>query len=525
MISVQISGKPLIFLSFLIILAGARDSLDVDPLDYDSDDPYARGRDRRKDEFYPAKRGPWLYEFRETDQEWRDALKKLNGLRVRMGDAFNALQWDEGLARRITGDNFSELRAYHTILKRPRRLASANLLAGIEQVFMELLNYIICDNAGCSGNPFVKNGQTYTMSYAFVDLNPVMIGCRCRFFKKNMQTQLRIAILCKTNTGTSARTILFRTNDVTNPTVRNALQIVKRDDRTVDKKHKITLETINIVHAPVLAIVNSANRNLENNDNKGVNGVIFNAAGPRLTQYLRKHYNGLNPGKAVMTPSFDIEESGRGRARRIIHTVGPRLRYPGRPTRNEIQQLSNCYINSLNRALEHKVTSIAFPPISAGTGNFPKEMAAKIAIRNIRKWLRESNNADRMHRIQIVVYRSRDDYNIYDRLLRDHMAQYYTPQPNNRRDNGRRYSAQIDSLDDDSIMGRKNNPIWNSRDRDNQDTSLGLNSDGPDKPNLRTEDNSLSDSNENPTDDSGTQDDSGMESDDDNSDNSFDPNG
>ena len=53
----------------------------------------------------------------------------------------------------------------------------------------------------------------------------------------------------------------------------------------------------------------------------------------------------------------------------------------------EDELLAFCYRNSLALAVEHQIESIAFPAISTGVYGFPKERAAKIAVREVRAFL------------------------------------------------------------------------------------------------------------------------------------------
>jgi O-acetyl-ADP-ribose deacetylase (regulator of RNase III) len=52
-----------------------------------------------------------------------------------------------------------------------------------------------------------------------------------------------------------------------------------------------------------------------------------------------------------------------------------------------VDQLSQCYSNSLNLAVEHGLRSIAFPCISTGIYRFPKPAASLTALETVRRWL------------------------------------------------------------------------------------------------------------------------------------------
>jgi O-acetyl-ADP-ribose deacetylase (regulator of RNase III) len=72
-----------------------------------------------------------------------------------------------------------------------------------------------------------------------------------------------------------------------------------------------------------------------------------------------------------------VTTAGNLKARYVIHAVGPVWRGGGH---GEEELLERTYINSLKRATELGLHSIAFPNISTGIYGFPKDRAACIAV-------------------------------------------------------------------------------------------------------------------------------------------------
>ena len=95
-------------------------------------------------------------------------------------------------------------------------------------------------------------------------------------------------------------------------------------------------------------------------------------------------------------------------AKYVIHTVGPIWN-------NDEEKCSkllvNCYKNSLKRAESLNVKTIVFPNISTGVYRFPKELAAKIAIEEIRNF--ESKIVEKV----IFVCFDEENEEIYKKLL------------------------------------------------------------------------------------------------------------
>ncbi|MGH8277980.1 MAG: O-acetyl-ADP-ribose deacetylase [Gammaproteobacteria bacterium] len=123
-----------------------------------------------------------------------------------------------------------------------------------------------------------------------------------------------------------------------------------------------------ITDLDVDVIVNAANTTLLGGG--GVDGAIHRAAGPELLAACRK-LGGCPTGAARITPGFRL------RAPWVVHAVGP-VWHGGRY--GEPQLLESAYRSAFSLAQEAKARSIAFPNISTGAYDYPKEDAARIAL-------------------------------------------------------------------------------------------------------------------------------------------------
>jgi len=164
---------------------------------------------------------------------------------------------------------------------------------------------------------------------------------------------------------------------------------------------QIELQKGDITRLEVQAIVNAANSSLLGGG--GVDGAIHRAAGPELLEECRK-LGGCPTGEARITKGYNLP------AEYVIHTVGPiYVRNPA----NAEKILRSCYLNSLELAVKNLCKSVAFPNISTGVYGYPKEDAARIAIRTVNEFLTKNTFPEE---VTFICFDS-ENYTIYKTIL------------------------------------------------------------------------------------------------------------
>ncbi|MDY6862820.1 MAG: O-acetyl-ADP-ribose deacetylase [Thermodesulfobacteriota bacterium] len=158
-----------------------------------------------------------------------------------------------------------------------------------------------------------------------------------------------------------------------------------------------------ITRQKVDAVVNAANSSLRGGG--GVDGAIHRAGGPKILEECLK-IGSCSPGEAVIT------SGGNLKAKYVIHTVGPVWRGGNK---SEELLLGNSYKNSLQRAEEKSLKSMAFPSISTGAYGYPMDKAARIALSVIIKYLKGKTS---LKTVKFVLF-GKSAYLVYERTLMD----------------------------------------------------------------------------------------------------------
>ena len=137
-----------------------------------------------------------------------------------------------------------------------------------------------------------------------------------------------------------------------------------------------------------------------------IDNSIHSAAGIQLRQECADKMQGrlLATGDAFITQGYNLP------ARHVIHTVGPIIP-DGIPTKEQEEQLAQCYRSCLDLAEQNGLESIAFCCISTGVFHFPNELAARIAIETVKSYPR--------HALKTIVFNVflDKDRDIYQQLL------------------------------------------------------------------------------------------------------------
>jgi len=166
---------------------------------------------------------------------------------------------------------------------------------------------------------------------------------------------------------------------------------------------KLILWQGNLCDLAVDAIVNTTNERL--NEQLGISGTIFQRAGPDLPVECMKT-EGCHTGEAVITKGYLLPASY------IIHTVGPRFSVKYQTAAENA--LHGCYRRCLELLKENGLESIAFPLVNTDRKGYPKENAAHIAIRTVRRFLEKYGSS--IHTI-IFCMETSEDVKLYNRIL------------------------------------------------------------------------------------------------------------
>ena len=150
---------------------------------------------------------------------------------------------------------------------------------------------------------------------------------------------------------------------------------------------KVRIRQGDLTAAKVDAIVNAANNDLMLGG--GVAGAIRTKGGPSIQEECRR-LGPIRIGEAAITGGGNLP------ARYVIHAasmaLGGLTAEPG---------LRDSTRNSLLRAHENRLESIAFPAIGTGIAGFPMQRCAEVMLEEIRAHLQSETT---LQRVEIVLF-------------------------------------------------------------------------------------------------------------------------
>ena len=160
------------------------------------------------------------------------------------------------------------------------------------------------------------------------------------------------------------------------------------------------------------AIVNAANSGMTGcyiPNHRCIDNAIHTFAGVELRlacEELMEQQGYPEPtGQAKITPAFNLP------CRYVLHTVGPII--SGRVTKEDKELLASCYRSCLDLAAENNLESIAFCCISTGEFHFPNDLAAEVAVRTVKEFLKKQTS---VKKVIFNVFKDLDKA-IYEELL------------------------------------------------------------------------------------------------------------
>lgn len=161
------------------------------------------------------------------------------------------------------------------------------------------------------------------------------------------------------------------------------------------QKIKISVIQGDIAEQEVDAIVNAANNHLWMG--AGVAGAIKRKGGTEIEKEAMKK-GPIPVGEAVVT------KAGKLKAKYVIHAA-----VMGQDLVTKEEYIRNATLNSLKRAEELKIESIAFPAFGTGVGGFPVDKCARIMLEGVKDF---SRKAEYLKEVLFVLF-DKKSYDIW----------------------------------------------------------------------------------------------------------------
>ncbi len=186
-------------------------------------------------------------------------------------------------------------------------------------------------------------------------------------------------------------------------------------DNTLNSKmiysNKIALWKGDITTIYADVVVNSTTNDIQISCIEGsdsLNDTIFLRGGMRLRKKCKEIMKGVKLGttEVLVTRAYNIPSDF------IIHVVVPQIK--NELLESQKIELEMCYSNILECAKNNMAKVIVLPCLGTGKNKFPKEEAAKIAIKSVQKFLDKYNTE--IDKIIFNVY-DEESFDIYKAFL------------------------------------------------------------------------------------------------------------
>jgi O-acetyl-ADP-ribose deacetylase (regulator of RNase III) len=166
---------------------------------------------------------------------------------------------------------------------------------------------------------------------------------------------------------------------------------------------KVCLWFGDITQLAVNAIVNSTNEQF--NERSLLNERVLSKGGQQLRDFVHQKLRICKTGDAKLSKGYELA------ARYVIHTVGPK--YNSKYHTAAESALYNCYAKVLQISRDNCFKSLAFCAINTPNRGYPRQSAAHIALRVVRRFLEHYSDS-----IDIIVFAVEDiDIGIYELLM------------------------------------------------------------------------------------------------------------
>ena len=174
---------------------------------------------------------------------------------------------------------------------------------------------------------------------------------------------------------------------------------------TLDIIDKVVVMKGDITNIEADAIVNAANTDLILGS--GVAGAIRKKGGDLIQDECNK-IGSIPLGEAAITGAGNL------RARYVIHAAAMHL--GGKV--GEVSLRDTTY-NSLLRASEKNLKTIAFPAIGTGVGGFPMKNCARVMVDTVSEFLQDKHSS--IKRVYFVLF-DEECFDVFDHYLKAQLA-------------------------------------------------------------------------------------------------------